>query len=63
MLARGDREAPWGARCFDGCDPADQKNSSSECWIRCFYNNVLGVDGTSRLVNYSSSASAGGEDE
>lgn len=49
----GDRTAPWGARCYDHCSPSDFHNKSSECWIRCFYNNVLGPNGTSRLMNHS----------
>lgn len=39
-IVKGDTEASWGAHCFNKCSPADQKNTTSECWIECFYNNV-----------------------
>lgn len=54
VIVKGDKSASWGANCFDKCSPADQKNTTSECWIECFYNNVLGPDGTSSLLNHSS---------
>lgn len=53
-ILQGDRIAPWGARCFDGCSSADMRNASSECWIRCFYLNVLGPNGSTQLLNHSS---------
>ena len=31
-----------------------QKNTTSECWIECFYNNVLGPNGTSMLLKHTS---------
>jgi hypothetical protein len=43
MIESGDRTAPWGGRCFDKCAPSDQTNVTSQCWIECFYNNVLGM--------------------
>eukprot|EP00729_Bicosta_minor_P001393 gene1393-9813_t len=53
-IVKGDTEASWGAHCFNKCSPADQKNTTSECWIECFYNNILGPLGTSQLLNHSS---------
>jgi len=50
----GDAHAPWGARCFSGCSVADRHNSSSACFIECFYNNVLGPHGSSQLMNHTS---------
>lgn len=54
VIVDGDKNAPWGARCFNTCSQADQKNTSSKCWIECFYNNVLGPKGTSELLNHTS---------
>jgi len=53
-IAEGDRNASWGARCFDKCSTNDQKNASSQCWIECFYANVLGPLGNSQAMNHSS---------
>jgi hypothetical protein len=53
-IIRGDRTAPWGARCFDTCSPGDRTNTTSPCFIECFYNNVLGPKGSSQLMNHSS---------
>jgi hypothetical protein len=54
VIEAGDRSAPWGARCFDGCTAAQRANHSSECWIECFYANILGPNGSSMLLNHSS---------
>lgn len=32
-----------GKSCFSGCG-ADAKNTSSPCWVNCFYETVLGPD-------------------
>ena len=53
IVEAGDRSAPWGARCFDTCPAAQRTNTSSECWIECFYSNVLGPNGSSSLLNHS----------
>lgn len=54
VIVQGDKIAPWGARCFDGCSAAEQKNTTSKCWLECFYANVLGRNGSSQFMNYSS---------
>ena len=54
VIMAGDASAPWGARCFVNCSAADRRNTSSECYIRCFYANVLGPHGSSRLMNHTS---------
>ena len=54
VIESGDRHAKWGARCFNGCSAADQRNTTSECYIRCFYANVLGPKGSSQLLNHTS---------
>lgn len=33
--------------CFDACAPADRSNSSSACWIGCFFKTVLGPTSSS----------------
>jgi hypothetical protein len=53
IIETGDRTADWGARCFAKCDVVDRTNTSSKCWIGCFYNNVLGLNGSSQLLNRS----------
>lgn len=53
-IVAGDKSAKWGAQCFDKCSSADQKNTTSECWIECFYSNVLGPAGSSSLLNHTS---------
>ena len=50
----GDANAPWGARCFSKCSDGDRRNTSSACYIQCFYDNVLGKKGSSTLMNHSS---------
>eukprot|EP00040_Diaphanoeca_grandis_P002667 m.22384 g.22384 ORF g.22384 m.22384 type:complete len:380 (-) comp13802_c0_seq1:201-1340(-) len=37
----------YGHTCFDECSPADQKNLTSVCYILCWYNTVLGPEGSS----------------
>ena len=59
-VVSGDASAPWGGRCFHQCSPGDMKNTSSECWIKCFYNNVLGPKGSTQIVNYTSPGSDSG---
>jgi len=53
-LVKGDADAPWGARCFSTLSPTDRANKSSTGWIECFYDNVLGINGSSMLMNHSS---------
>jgi hypothetical protein len=54
VIKAGDRSAPWGGRCFDRCAPADRRNTSSECYILCFYRNVLGPNGSTQILNTTS---------
>ena len=54
VIQKGDASAPWGARCFEACPAAQRYNTSSECYIECFYKNVLGPKGTTQLMNHSS---------
>ena len=54
VIMEGDANATWGARCFSGCSGADRRNTSSTCYIECFYNNILGPLGSSQLMNHSS---------
>ena len=54
VIMQGDATAPWGGRCFDQCSPADRRNTSSECFIMCFYKNVLGPYGSTKLMNDTS---------
>ena len=37
-----DTKSPDGQRCFDGCSSADLANTSSICFVTCFYQTVLG---------------------
>ena len=37
-----DTKSPDGRRCFDGCSSADLVNTSSICFVTCFYQTVLG---------------------
>jgi len=54
-IVEGDKKASWGARCFDNnCTAADRSNTTSQCWIECFYANVLGKLGSSQLLNHTS---------
>lgn len=52
-IVHGDATALWGARCYEHCSDADRRNSTSQCWIECFYANVLGPKGSSQLMNRS----------
>lgn len=54
VIMEGDATAPWGGRCFDKCSAADRHNTSSECFIMCFYKNVLGPHGSTQLMNDTS---------
>ena len=54
VIVKGDASASWGARCFNKCPVADRHNTSSQCYIECFYDNVLGPQGSSQLMNHSS---------
>eukprot|EP00038_Savillea_parva_P031299 m.84723 g.84723 ORF g.84723 m.84723 type:complete len:408 (-) comp9606_c0_seq1:490-1713(-) len=54
VIIQGDKSASWGGRCFDACSPADRANTSSTCFIMCFYKNVLGPYGSSKLMNDTS---------
>lgn len=58
-IIAGDATAPWGGRCFDDCTAADRHNASSECFILCFYKNVLGPKGSTEMLNYTNSPEFG----
>ena len=35
-------DAASGRRCFEGCGDATRRNTTSVCWLYCFYATVLG---------------------
>jgi hypothetical protein len=37
-----DSKSVNGQRCFDGCTATDRANTSSICFVTCFYSTVLG---------------------
>ena len=38
-------EARDSVKCFDACGAASSRNTSSPCWIGCFYRTILGAEG------------------
>ena len=41
-----------GSTCFKTCGP--ERNTSSACWIKCFYATTLGVDSGTKDTNATS---------
>ena len=39
-------EASDERKCFESCGAADRTNSSSPCWINCFFSTMLGPNST-----------------
>ena len=47
----GDAVVASNRTCFDSCP--QPTNQSSVCWVECFMGNVLGPDGSVKLINAS----------